>query len=427
MRHLLPLYVFLLFLSPAFAQPYVEGGRTSQRFAQTTIGLDAMFTPGGGRSAYVNSLGALTDFSFSPGITPRILISGLHFWGHADFYLAFPLRTLNLSKAPVAYRFNSGVETGARIFPWRIESGKLRPFAGISMNSTDFRQANREGDWGPWTSRMRVPVQAGVLYARGQTLVDVSMRWHWANSQTYRVDFNTLAEVGTPPVFFQAGVRRYFESTGSAEKGMQSGAYERLEKRLQERRALDGFSVAAGPSTAFFLQSSPTGSLGPGGFEDRLRPVTFPEFGLGYFFNGPDAHFNLAFRPMRARNAAYGYEQTATRTSLALEAFKFAGNYHGFVPFVGASVSREWLGLKVTEQGQVFSDVQRTRFHGGVTFGWDIRPTPVNTILLRTNLRWYPRLSPGEGIRFDQLEFNFIQVVWYPGRGRKIQAVTGGQ
>ena len=47
------------------------------------------------------------------------------------------------------------------------------------------------------------------------------------------------------------------------------------------------------------------------------------------------------------------------------------------------------------------------------------RPTRTQSWLLRTNLRWFPRLRvpvPGGEQTLDQLEFNFIQLVWYPKR-----------
>jgi hypothetical protein len=56
----------------------------------------------------------------------------------------------------------------------------------------------------------------------------------------------------------------------------------------------------------------------------------------------------------------------------------------------------------------------------GIVFGWDIRPNRIQSILLRTNLRWTPGLGisvANKGTMFlDQLEFNFIQVVIFPGR-----------
>jgi hypothetical protein len=63
----------------------------------------------------------------------------------------------------------------------------------------------------------------------------------------------------------------------------------------------------------------------------------------------------------------------------------------------------------------------------GITFGWDIRPDDLQGWILRTNLRWHPNLNvnmpDGKQMKFDQLEFNFIQLVLYPERlwGKKLK------
>ena len=57
----------------------------------------------------------------------------------------------------------------------------------------------------------------------------------------------------------------------------------------------------------------------------------------------------------------------------------------------------------------------------GIVFGWDIRVTKTGTNLLRTNLRYTPKLNlnvADEKVMFDHLEFNFIQMVHFFGRGK---------
>ena len=60
----------------------------------------------------------------------------------------------------------------------------------------------------------------------------------------------------------------------------------------------------------------------------------------------------------------------------------------------------------------------------GVLFGWDILASPLETWVLRTNLRYYPfqRINDSDGTktRVDQFEFNFIQLVLYPNRMKNI-------
>lgn len=107
------------------------------------------------------------------------------------------------------------------------------------------------------------------------------------------------------------------------------------------------------------------------------------------------------------------------RRSFALEGFAFLGDYHGFVPFVGPVLSLEHLRLHEDDAGTRVTEASRDLLAPGVIFGWDIRPTRAGHWLLRTNLRYFPRLrlpEPSGTTTFDQLEFNFIQFVWYHGR-----------
>ena len=58
--------------------------------------------------------------------------------------------------------------------------------------------------------------------------------------------------------------------------------------------------------------------------------------------------------------------------------------------------------------------------HGyGLVFGWDIRLSEVDFLILRTNLRYTPDLGhkiDGKSYTSRQIEFNFIQLVLYPQR-----------
>jgi uncharacterized membrane protein len=106
---------------------------------------------------------------------------------------------------------------------------------------------------------------------------------------------------------------------------------------------------------------------------------------------------------------------------LALEAFWFFWDYNGFVPFVGPTISFErWASCRFENYVQQ-GETQRTQMISpGILFGWDILASPLETWVLRTNLRYYPfqkvRDSDGKWSRVDQFEFNFIQLVVYPNR-----------
>lgn len=71
------------------AQVYIEK-QTRHRFAQLNLGFDGQASAGGS-TFILNPPQYADELLFDPLFTPRFLIGGIHFWGHADFYLAIPL------------------------------------------------------------------------------------------------------------------------------------------------------------------------------------------------------------------------------------------------------------------------------------------------------------------------------------------------
>lgn len=79
------------------------------------------------------------------------------------------------------------------------------------------------------------------------------------------------------------------------------------------------------------------------------------------------------------------------------------------MPFLGPHLSYERLSVRGTVRGDA------VLWRPGVTFGWDIRPDRLQSMILRTNLRYTPKLelivTDGRQVALDQLEINFIQFV----------------
>lgn len=371
------------------AQPYVDGGETRHRFAQLTLGGDARTFPAGGSTAS----GALQE--------ARLIIGGTHFWGHADFFIALPIVRGGDSD------FRTRVETGARWYPWRLESGKVRPFVGASLMGVQYEQ----GD-GPRIGRMVTPVTAGLTYQRNDHLVTLGVGRTDCEAR-YPLDAVTRTDVRMHPTWISLAYTRSLETTLSAEAGWVSGQTAARTERALARGLIGGFNVAAGPSSAFFLrESSHLRAVGSAG--QHLAAELFPEIGAGWYFARPDVQVNLAFRRNASEVGGYGYEHTARRTSVTAEAYAFLFDYQGFVPFIGPHLSHEWLRVEGDANGAT------SRFAPGLTVGWDIRPDRLQLFTLRTALRWTPGLSvrveDGRRVAFDQLEFNFIQFVLYPGK-----------
>jgi hypothetical protein len=83
-------------------------------------------------------------------------------------------------------------------------------------------------------------------------------------------------------------------------------------------------------------------------------------------------------------------------------------------------ITYERLSFLEVDGQQVLHDISDAKPGYGLVFGWDIRPNRLQSWILRTNLRWFPNLNLNVGeagsVSFDNIEFNFIQLVIYPGR-----------
>ncbi len=145
-----------------------------------------------------------------------------------------------------------------------------------------------------------------------------------------------------------------------------------------------------------------------------------PDFTAGYYVHKPDLNFAIAYRSYGTATDTYGVLQQLKRRSILFEATKYLFDYHGFVPFIGPALSYENLAFEEKFEEEAPISRQDNLFGYGLTFGWDIRPNRIQNWLLRTNLRWYPDLNLSINadtyISFNNIEFNFIQLVIFPGR-----------
>lgn len=94
-------------------------------------------------------------------------------------------------------------------------------------------------------------------------------------------------------------------------------------------------------------------------------------------------------------------------------------NYKGFVPFMGAFASYEYLHLIEKDNNVTVTNVTQHLPGWGFIIGWDIRPNKNDWWVLRTNARFTPymkMMANNENYVVSQWEFNFIQFVFYPQR-----------
>jgi hypothetical protein len=311
--------------------------------------------------------------------------------------------------------FRTGAETGARVFPWRIQHKKLRPYVGAAWLPNTYRQ-------GESTKQVRhsFPLTTGLVFNSRKHLFEIGGGYNYGNSGNYYISPSEKAIVRTQPFWASVGYKVMLETTVGAERDWQSGRTKFLTDTLGKTGQLNGFTLGVGPSSAMFLKRSSHNEATMPYLGNHKFASIFPEFGVGYYFHKPDLQLNVAYRAINSRLEAYGASQLATRKALTFEACKFFADYHGFAAFAGPAVSSEWLFVKESNNNGGEKTFRSVGLRPGLTFGWDIRPNRLQSWYLRTNLRWFPNLAvrtpDGSSLAFDQLEFNFIQLVLLPER-----------
>jgi hypothetical protein len=398
----------------------------SLSFAQLTLGGDALVLRGATRDRDGQKS------SFGSTVLPRLTIGGLHFWGHADFYVTFPLG-INLQRKPAfaeAYRHTESVETGMKIYPFALRPGTLRPYVGVSFQPFRFgyRQANAP-EQKPYAryERFVTPWQAGLTYASRRHLFSLELRYNRRNRFEYHYAPNATETIQVEPLNVRFGVLRYMDTDASMGTPRAVGQQNIRYRLLEKAGKLSCWYRGIGPSTALQMSKSPFfQEKYPALANDMLNSFLLPDITYGYHFAKPDINVGLAGRAMLFGTGAFGDKFRAGRATLALEAYKFLFDYHGFVPFAGPMLSVEHLWLR-HNGAQLASDTKPAL---GLVFGWDIRVTKTGTGLLRTNLRYTPRLSldvQGKKLMYDHLEFNFIQFVRFIGRRAVYERARGGR
>ncbi len=418
------IFLVLLALSTSTATTWGQvyaGEKTQHRFAQTYVGLNTQIIPSSGRLAFQNQ-----EYKFPANVIPRLTIGGLHFWGKLDFNMNIPLMSFGETNLPQdgEVRFSSGADLSARYYPWRLLESKLRPFAGVSLNTMKLSLENATQDQraeGFITSSLL----AGLSFSYQGWRLNTELMFLPNNGRDFYSSAQENHQFKLPSTYFSVGVVKHFDFTLSNEKPKLSGETKALEDKLlaKGKGKLNSISMGIAPNGSYFLQSP--------SFADELKSLpnhkgsTNLEYSLGYFLHRQKLHFGLTYRTYSSNAISYELEHVVRRQALSLEGIKFVWDYNGFVPFVGLSLSAErWAtGLFVNNIQQ--GETSRSRiFSPGIIFGWDIVPSPLETWVLRTNLRYYPyqKIDDGQGkSRVDQFEFNFIQFVFYPNRWLQVR------
>ena len=411
--------IMLIIAQTGYAQVYTEK-QTRHRFAQLHFGVD-VHTSFGGETKFINSRNVTQSLNLGSNFSPRLLIGGTHFWGHADFYIAIPVYSSTIKKNNQEITAIRGTETVFKYYPLRIENNKIRPYIGTSIAPFYLEQTNNNFEFpnGPELNYTRFPLLGGITFNSKQHLIEFGIAWNYANRQDYYISRDQIENINTPPIYASLSYRYMIETTLSAEKDWESGRTAAITKILAEKGRLNGLFVGVGISSAFWLNTN--------SYNEGLRPYIgkydssiMLDYTLGYYLHQPDLNIAIGYRGSSTSTNTYGAIQQLNRKSFLLEATKFLFDYHGFAPFIGPTISYENLSFNESFEAVKTVDMEVNKLGYGITFGWDIRPTRIQSWVLRTNLRWYPNLfleiDQNSKISFDNIEFNFIQLIIYPGR-----------
>jgi len=403
-----------------YTQPYLD---RSTRFAWFTYGGDLNFLSGGTTQQLINEAKQTVDFGST--LMPRLTIGGIHFWGHTDFYVTFPLSFLTLQNIPQGFdnlHLYQGVETGVRVYPLKLKPQRLSPFAGISFRRIRFSQEAAErtsGNGVPGYGRFIHPIQFGLTYTSKKWHLSASGYYNYQNEFNYYISPTETAAVRLDPLSFNLSLLRYIDLDRHMRTPQAVRKINADYGILKKENLLSAWFFGIGPSSALQMSKSPYLKENFPFFHDDYSATILPDISFGRYFHQPDLNVNLTYRTYGDKYEGFDTKINIRRHSVGVESVKFLFNYLGFVPFVGPVVSYESLQTSINDV-----DYSDRKLALGVTFGWDIRVTKTGTGLLRTNLRYYPNLHmniEGEKMMFNHLEFNFIQWVQFIGRKKALQ------
>ncbi len=387
------LCIFLAFYgTQSFTQPKLHFEKEKNRFnfAQMHLGYEY--------SQMNLKIPTITNPIEEQAEIHNIVFGGWHFWGMADFYLAFPVQT----HEEKGRTFSPGVETAFRWYPTPISVDKLRPFLGIGFNFTKYQQDPNA----PNKTNIGYPINAGLSLANRNFQLELGVRYQQDPSFNYFISTSQQRTFEAENTSFFVAIKRIVDTTVRAKRHGQ----------INQKTGFYPF-VGVGPSAAwitagensYFKQNTPW-------IDGDVAINIFPEISAGVHWKNSAtlSHrtiFQVAWRQFNYTLKGYESHYNLGYNSFAFEIAQTLFDYHGFVPFVGLSYNN----VKTSISGDISSKENLSLI--GALFGWDILPIGTRSPwALRTNLRWYPKveltLEDDQTVAFPNFEFNFIQWIY---------------
>lgn len=385
-------------------------------FANMYFGIEG-FSTDKGVFPTLNSDNSIASNSFNGYSVPRLTWGATHFWGHSDIYISFPVVGYNkdIPAGLDLFDFSNGVETGFKVYPSKLKTNSIRPYVGWAWNIAFYKQKQTGNLQSISLQRNTTPILAGLSLRTKRFIIEGGLQYYYHNKFNYPVSPTINGTLEIPKFAYTFGAKYLLETT------TQSGSS--IKHKINALEKYNKFS-------AFYLGIGPSGSIGVQTFSefDKDKYPFFKEhtryFGIipdvtaGYYFARPNMNIGISYRQMSDGYQGFGIKHYHERTSYMLESYKFLGDYHGFVPYVGLTLSNEKLFFANKVNNLDWQKYYETKPAVGVIFGWDIKPTKADSWLLRTNLRYTPLSMTVENkkVSYDYFEFNFIQLVVFPER-----------
>lgn len=423
MRHFFSILLFFSSVNNLSAQEYISEGRNRLNFAKTYLELGGQYSPSfTGKILDGNNPKSVTN---SSSIIPYLNIGGIHFWGHADFYISIPLTQLNLNKNDNSqFRLNQSAVTGARFLPWAFKDKKIRPYVGASWVVVNFKQNENL----PLLSKNKLLFDAGILYGKGSIMARAGANFYPSSTWNYPVAKDNFQTINTPSWSANLGIVYAFETTRS--KNMETenkrlNNYSAISKPSLNAIKKSDWFIGIGPSSSFILSNSEYNETNFPYLNKKSISNTYLDVAVGFQFNKAGIVTALSFRNPKFTNDAFGTKQIIKKNSLTFEAFKFLTDYSGFTPYLGVNLAYDNIKYLETTSTTNLNN-SYNQINPGLTFGWDILPGKTEQwFVLRTNLRWYPFSKiniNGKVFSQNQLEYNVIQAVFYPSRFKNVKS-----
>lgn len=392
-----------------FAKMYLEGGGT---YLSAFTGKQLMNEQ-------------LSSFEHSSTLNPYFTWGAFHFWGHTEFYVTFPLSQipLHMGNDEHGHQLRHSVATGARIYPWAMKEGKLRPYIGANWGALEFRQQLKPDENQPLLSKdIMLNYDFGVVYNYKKLGFRLGVNYFTDNTWQYPVSKTRFTTIKTPRTSVQVGFLYTYDASKDDTKANidKWNAYPRISKLSYDARKFGDFFIGIGPSLSFSLVKSAYNAAHFSYLQQKHTSSNYFDISLGYHFNKSNLFTALSYRNPSYKTEGFGSKQTIKKTSVALEVCKFLTDYSGFAPYIGLNVAYDKLDYEQNVAGVAKQQIFTNLIEPGITLGWDIVPGKTNeALILRTNLRWYPFSKfelDGKEFNFSQLEYNLIQLVFYPER-----------